>query len=522
MKPCFGYIRVSTQKQGEGVSLEAQKDAITAFASRNNLTITQWFEEKETAAKFGRPIFTQMLKLLKHGKAEGLVIHKIDRSARNLKDWSNISDLSDIGIDVYFATETLDFRSRGGRLTADIQAVIAADYIRNLREETKKGITGRLKQGLYPWPAPPGYLNNGRGHVKTVDPIYGPLVRELFVLYLSGDYSIRSLEAAMARRGLRNTRGKLVTHHTIEYILANPFYCGLMWNRTTNELYPGRHEPLISVAEFERIKEIKAGRYTKKVTKHQHTFRRLFHCAACSAILTGERQRQRHVYYRCHTRGCVGHAVTEAALDESLHQVLANLSLKASDVMTMRAAVDDWDFDTEVTRSLASIDLRLADARSRLTRLTDLLVEGAIDTATHHERRNAVLFDIENLTEQRAAVAAGTDDRRNREQFFEHTKSLAVLYRFATADEKRQIAEICTSNRSWDGKNLYIEPQNWLLCTLSDKGAYDCCPERSTCRTGACETGHAHSLAKLVRLLDKLVARQTSANDTSLGMPTLP
>ena len=51
MKTCFGYIRVSTQKQGEGVSLEAQKDAIVAFASRQNLTISRWFEEKETAAK---------------------------------------------------------------------------------------------------------------------------------------------------------------------------------------------------------------------------------------------------------------------------------------------------------------------------------------------------------------------------------------------------------------------------------------------------------------------------------------
>jgi site-specific DNA recombinase len=75
MKPCFGYIRVSTQKQGEGVSLEAQKDAITAFASRSNLTVTKWFEEKETAAKSGRPIFTEMLKLLARGKAQGVFRH---------------------------------------------------------------------------------------------------------------------------------------------------------------------------------------------------------------------------------------------------------------------------------------------------------------------------------------------------------------------------------------------------------------------------------------------------------------
>ncbi len=55
MHTYFGYVRVSTQKQGEGVSLEAQREAITAFAERNQLTITDWFEEKETAAKRGRP-----------------------------------------------------------------------------------------------------------------------------------------------------------------------------------------------------------------------------------------------------------------------------------------------------------------------------------------------------------------------------------------------------------------------------------------------------------------------------------
>lgn len=75
MKPCFGYVRVSTVKQGDGVSLEAQKDAILEYARRKNLTITQWWEEKETAAKQGRPVFNEMVARLKHGEAKGLVIH---------------------------------------------------------------------------------------------------------------------------------------------------------------------------------------------------------------------------------------------------------------------------------------------------------------------------------------------------------------------------------------------------------------------------------------------------------------
>ena len=49
----------------------------------------------ETAGKRGRPIFGQIMKLLRAGKAAGVVIHKIDRSARNLRDWADIGELID-------------------------------------------------------------------------------------------------------------------------------------------------------------------------------------------------------------------------------------------------------------------------------------------------------------------------------------------------------------------------------------------------------------------------------------------
>ena len=62
----FAYTRVSTVKQGEkGVSLGEQKDAILRYAGQHDLTITRWFEERESAAKTGRPAFMQMLQLLR-------------------------------------------------------------------------------------------------------------------------------------------------------------------------------------------------------------------------------------------------------------------------------------------------------------------------------------------------------------------------------------------------------------------------------------------------------------------------
>ena len=89
MKQYFAYIRVSTPRQGQtGVSLPAQRDAIIRYAQKHRLSISTWFEEKQTAAKYGRPVFNQMLGSLKKHRARRIIIHKIDRSARNLKDWA--------------------------------------------------------------------------------------------------------------------------------------------------------------------------------------------------------------------------------------------------------------------------------------------------------------------------------------------------------------------------------------------------------------------------------------------------
>ncbi len=91
MKGYIGYIRVSTVKQGtKGVSLIEQRDAILRYAERMGFTITIWLEEMETAAKQGRPVFNQALKLLRAGQAKGIILHKLDRGARNLRDWAAI------------------------------------------------------------------------------------------------------------------------------------------------------------------------------------------------------------------------------------------------------------------------------------------------------------------------------------------------------------------------------------------------------------------------------------------------
>lgn len=227
----LAYVRVSTPRQGEGVSLLTQREAIARFALKHGLEITAWFEERETAAKRGRPVFGDILKKLKQGKADGLIVHKIDRSARNLKDWADLGELMDRGVAVYFAGEGLDLSSRGGRLAADIQAVVAADYIRNVREEAKRGIRKRLEQGFLPTGCPVGYLECGGGKVKLADPERAPYIRLAFTWYATGDYPLRKLLTVLQDLGFLNKFGTRVSMNGLSGILRNPFYMGFIYLR---------------------------------------------------------------------------------------------------------------------------------------------------------------------------------------------------------------------------------------------------------------------------------------------------
>ncbi len=304
----IAYIRVSTKKQSKyGVSLDEQRRAINEYVARHQLTITDWYEEATTAARRGRPVFKAAMEALVEAKGSlGLVMHKIDRGARNLKDWADIGEAIDLGVTVRFAHDDIDLHTRGGRLTADIQAVIAADYIRNLRDEVKKGIDGRLRQGLYPFAAPLGYLDRGRGKAKVPNPAVAPLIVYSFQLYASGDHSLSSVGDLLAIRGLVRSAGKPLRAAYLSRMLRNPFYLGIL--RVRDQTFPGVHQPLVSSELFERVQQILHDRRPRKRFKHNFKYRCSLRCTGCQKILVGEMQKGR-VYYRC--KNCRGVCIRE-------------------------------------------------------------------------------------------------------------------------------------------------------------------------------------------------------------------
>lgn len=460
MKKYLAYIRVSTTRQGvQGVSLKEQREAIERYAERNGLAIAEWFEETVTAAKQGRRAFSRLMLRLRRGSADGVIIHKVDRSARNLRDWADLGTLIDGGVEVHFAGEGLDLSSRGGRLSADIQAVVAADFIRNLREEVRKGLYGRLKQGIYPWPAPPGYRNCGKGRAKEIDPTMGPLVRQAFELYLTGDYSLDRLCVEMKARGLRSLGGRPLYKNGLSLILRNPFYFGLIKIRKTGETFPGAHEPIVSAAMWEKAQRILDGRFTPRERTHSFLFRRVFRCGYCDHGMVGERQRG-HVYYRCHGRGCATKAIREEELERQVTDSLLELELREPEVLELKKIAKRILSARagQTARQRSALDTRLKRIDSRMGRLTDALVDGLVDQPTYRERKETLLRERQHAQDLLDDLRAGSDSLGPKvEAVLEQASRIGSAFLLGQPEEKRSLLRTIASNRLVFGKRVAVE-----------------------------------------------------------------
>lgn len=482
----FSYIRVSTQRQGHnGTSLTEQTAAIDRYAKTWNLPILKRFEERETAAKLGRPVFLEMVKDLKERKARGVLIHKIDRSARNLRDWAELGSLIDLGIEVHFVNESLDLNSRGGRLSADIQAVVASDYIRNLREETIKGIHGRIKQGLYPFPAPPGYRNTGSGKPKEIDPISGPLIKQAYELYASGKYSLLALTEEMFRRGLRTRAGSKVSKNALHDCLRNPFYMGLIKVRTLATLFVGQHTPLVSKRLFDTVQTILSGKSVKKQVRHFFLFRRMVRCNACRNFLIAERQKG-NVYYRCHTRDCKQAPIREEEMIKQFLELLATIEFNKAETESFRNAiaryVEEAPRRTEKRRK--ELVLRKDLVVARLEKLADAYVDGIFDKELFAAKQNSFTSEKLAIEDELVRLGERTDDAAIKlREFLELANSACSSFKSANDLEKREFLEIVISNAILDGKSLIIEPNSPFDLILKRGSGQGGCPFRDTSRT---------------------------------------
>ena len=484
----FAYVRVSTARQGQtGTSLIEQRVAIERHAARHDLQIVRFYEELETAAKRGRPVFLEMLKALRQGKAAGVVMHKIDRSARNLKDWADLGELIDSGVEVHFANEAIDLQSRGGRLSADIQAVVAADYIRNLREETKKGIYGRLNQGLFPFRAVTGYCDRGAGRTKEPDPVQAPLVRAAFELYASGEWGLDALVVKMREAGLRNRNQKPVSRNGLAVMLRNPFYAGVIRIRKRNELFAGAHEAIIPQELFERVQQVLDGKSVKKKPRRceRFVFRRQVVCGECGNRRVAEWQKG-WTYYRCQIKHCSQKTVREEKIEAAMLGVFQELKFSDEENRYLWSEVEREDKERLALLESAkrAAELEMKTVKERLSRLADAFMDGTFDRETYLQKKNELVWQEGELKGKINLFAGQSGEIKEKiKEFLEQLNSAYESYKEAEFEDKRELTQTIVSNFTAREKTVEIKLNLPFQMVYERRGVQSGSPRRAASRT---------------------------------------
>jgi site-specific DNA recombinase len=335
-KKAITLARVSTKEQEEeGYSVDAQTEYLEKYCKSKELEVVKRFKIAETASKPEmRKEFQLMLDYLHNHKIEHLVVEKVDRLTRNSKsaividDWldgneSRLLHLPKNGLVLHKNSTSQD------RFMWDIYVAVAKQYANNLREEVKKGVLEKLRQGWYPATRPPiGYKHSGdKGHkIQIIDEEKAPLVKLAFELYDSGNYSILSLTNELKNQGLTSVVGKPLSKSYVHQMLRDKFYIGIMtWCGVE---YSGSYEPLINEDLFEQVQIRLGNGTTPKVEKVLTLMHKKAKCGLCGGTVSWYRQKG-HWYGECkskkhlNTEGCARQDYIEEELAEYFNQLIA-------------------------------------------------------------------------------------------------------------------------------------------------------------------------------------------------------
>ena len=325
------YARVSSREQEEtGYSLESQEALLKDYAVQKGFTVAKVYKVSESASgKRIRKEFVDMLQFVTDAGINVILCEKIDRLTRNLKDAATASDwiLESNDRAIHFVKENFVV-SKNTRahenLVWDMKVAMARFYTNNLSEEVKKGQTAKLAAGQLPYRSPLGYRTVGESgkKVHVIDEVTGPLVRKMFEMYATGNYSVVQLTKEMNKMGLCTQTGKKLSKSPIYELLTNPFYYGdIVW---TGKIYKGAHEPLISLELFNQVQQ----KLNRKLASpyfrtHAMRYKGKLMCGECGRTVTWERQKGK-IYGACkHCKtqlGLKGKYVHEEDIDTLIKQ----------------------------------------------------------------------------------------------------------------------------------------------------------------------------------------------------------
>ena len=465
------YARVSSDTDEQLNSLDNQIAYYENFITKNPAwTFVPGYVDEGLSgiSTKKRKHFNEMIEDAKEDLFDLIITKEISRFARNTLDSLQYTrELLGLGVGVFFQNDNINTLDEDAELRLTIMSSIAQDELRKLSSRIKFGHQQAIKSGVV--------LGNSRifGYKKegkrlVIDEAQAPMVRDLFRLYATGEYSMKQLEVMFYNQGYRNYNGNKIAHTTMSGIISNPKYKGyyvgnkvrivdmftkkqkflppeewVMFKDETGEIVPA----LVSEEVWDQANEVLARRSEdvknrKGVCNHANLLTGKLFCSHCGAAYYRRESKDRfgkvNSKWVCSNKinngaeACPSFPIYEDEIKPILFEVFNETRIDVEGLIESYVEMfKSLEEDSEISKQLEEQRRIVALADQKKNKLLELVATGMITTANFKSMTDTC--DRETAEAQRL-ISELEEELFTQEEFQKHIAELRARLDAAVKD----------------------------------------------------------------------------------------
>ena len=448
----------------------------SGFTEDNEITIT---DDGLVQYRIDRPKFQKMLQFVSQGYFKGVICLCWDRISRNKGDDTLIRKLMRKGTDFRFVYAKYE-KTSSGALHMDIDGMFSQHHSRVTSEKVTLSTRHSREKGICTYKAPIGYLNTGEMEHKPFDPERASVIRQMFIYYATGEWSLSDLARYANEIGLttvpmrrRRTKTEMLAEdddndrevemisgplslNYISRILSNLFYTGRILGTEGKYIKSNSHEALVDDELFAQVQKMLKKKqvsihYTEKLDQ---LLRGMVRCRHCERVYTPYTKKGIQYFNSRCVSGCKNtfKNFNFSFIEKEVGKLIGNLYFTDEEVTEMDSRIGTEvalleekrhkDFD-QIERKKKKIREDLAYIRSNKLSLLKSGVYSPEGLIEEENKLNTELIVLQNA--EQASDVAMHETMKDVIKLSELVKNVALYYQFAKPHEKEQIIRVIFS-----------------------------------------------------------------------------
>jgi len=494
----FLYARKSSESEDRQIqSIEDQINRLKQLSSDLNLDIKRTYTEAKSAKKPDiRPVFDKMIQRIENGEADGILCWQINRLSRNPIDSGKLSWLLQQGIIKSIQTIDRQYLPDDNVIVFNVETGQANQFILDLKKNVKRGIKSKLVKGWLPNLAPLGYLNDKVEKIIIKDPERFNLIRKMWDLMLTGNYTPpKILKIANNEWGFKTRTfkkkgygGKPLSRSGIYKIFTNLFYARII--ESGGIQYEGKHEPIITLEEYDRVQTLLGRKGRSRSKKHEFPFTGFIRCGECGCLYTAEIKKKfikstgkvkEYTYYHCTRKKrdikcSQKKSIREYKLEIQIEKELEKYTILPEFLHWALEGLNKKN-DTEIEDRTKVYEMQhktLTQTQNELDELTKMRYRLLIDDEQFLKEKKLLVSKVNKLKEQ----LRETEVRAERwlelsERTFNFATYARKAFLMGGLELKKEILMALGKNPIIKGEKLIIKPNNWFQPIRKDYPALE-------------------------------------------------